>query len=119
MYDRLGDFPVLDSYLSRIPARVWNLWLRYRRHTECETGFSLEELPGLSLILSDKHWVVTDSSLNEAPVLAWSDFQAGGRTAIHLPVVCKIRHYHQGAAVARDKTLELMVNELETRLRRE
>jgi len=52
------------------------------------------------------------------PVVAWSEFQDAGRTALHEPVPCTVRDYHQGAPKVRNKALALMTEELEMRLRK-
>lgn len=117
MFERLRDCPVLNEYPSRIPAEVWNVWRRYWMHIHRPTCFGLEGLPPISLLLDEREWVLVDSSLYDMPVLAWTDFQDAGRTALHEPVLCTVRDYHQGAAKIRNKALQLMAEELETRLR--
>lgn len=116
MYERLNDLPPLDSYPSRIPAAVWNVWRRYRvRHPDASC-FGLEGLPPLSLRLDGDSWVVMDSNLYDLPILAWCDFQDSPERGLHEPVPCTVRHYHQGASKVRNQTLELMQEELERRL---
>lgn len=117
MYERLRDCPALNEYSSRIPAQVWNVWRRYWTHEHRQACFGLEELPPMSWLLDEREWVLVDSSLYDMPVIAWTDFQDEGRAALHEPVPCTVRHYHQGAAKIRDRALALMVEELETRLR--
>ncbi|WP_333821720.1 hypothetical protein [Pinisolibacter sp.] len=116
MYDRLNDLPVLDTYPSRVPAAVWNIWRRYRSRMHRGACFGLEGLAPMSLLLEEDAWVLMDSGRHDMPVLAWSDFRDQGR-GLHEPVRCIVRHYHQGASAVRDKALALMAEELETRLR--
>jgi hypothetical protein len=116
MYERLRDCPALSEYLSRVPADVWNLWRRYWRHSHRSTCFGLESLPPMSLLLDEREWVLVDSSLYDMPVLVWADFQDAGRSALHEPVSCTVREYHQGAPKVRNKALQLMAEELEKRL---
>ncbi len=116
MYERLRGLPHLDEYPSRIPASVWNVWRRYWLHEHRPACFGLEEIPPMSLLLDEREWVLVDSSLYDLPVLTWTDFQDEGRTALHEPVPCTVRHYHQGAAMIRDRALALMSAELEARL---
>jgi hypothetical protein len=119
MYERLRDCPVLNEYPSRIPAAVWNVWRRYWMHIARPTCFGMADLPPMSLMLDEREWVVVDSSLYDMPVLCWTDFQDSGRTALHEPVVCRVRDYHQGAAKLRNRVLELMAVELAARLNKE
>jgi len=118
MYERLRDCPALNEYPSRIPAAVWNVWRRYWMRDHRPTCFGMESLPPMSLLLDEREWVLVDSSLYDLPVLCWSDFRDEGRAALHEPVPCTVRQYHQGAAKIRDKALVLMAEELEARLRK-
>ncbi len=116
MYERLRDCPALSEYALRIPAAVWNVWRRYWLHEHRPTCFGLEELPPMSLLLDEREWVLVDSSLYDMPIISWTDFQDSGRTALHEPVPCTVRAYHQGAAKIRDKALLLLAAELSARL---
>ncbi|HZV55973.1 MAG TPA: hypothetical protein VFF82_13640 [Rhodocyclaceae bacterium] len=116
MYERLRDCPALNEYPSHIPAATWNAWRRYWMRHPRSTCFGLLELPPLSLLLDEREWVLVDTSLYDMPVLAWSDFDDQGRTALHEPVACRVRDYHQGAAKVRNRALQLMAEELESRL---
>ncbi len=116
MYERLRDCPALNEYPSRIPAAAWNVWRRYWMHNPRQTCFGLESLPPMSLLLDEREWVLVDSSLYDMPVICWTDFQDAGRTALHEPVPCTVRDYHQGAAKIRNQVLLLMAEELAARL---
>ncbi|MGA9393801.1 MAG: hypothetical protein WCA83_09785 [Azonexus sp.] len=116
MYERLRDCPALNEYPSRIPAQVWNVWRRYWMHERKRTCFGLEDLPPMSLLLDERDWVLTDSSLYDMPVIAWTDFLDNGRVSLHEPMSCTVREYHQGATKIRDKALLLMAEELTARL---
>ena len=118
MYERLHDYPALDEFPSHVPAPVWNAWRRYWLHEHRETCFGLEELPPMSLLLEEREWVLVDSSLYDLPILCWSDFKDEGRVALHEPVPCTVRQYHQGAAKIRERALLLMADELSARLRK-
>ncbi len=117
MYERLRDCPALSEYPSRIPAEIWNVWRRYWVRSHRPTCFGLESLPPLSLLLDEREWVLVDSSLYDMPVVAWSDFQDAGRSALHEAVPCTVRDYHQGAPKVRNQALRLMAEELEARLK--
>jgi hypothetical protein len=71
----------------------------------------------MSLLLDEREWVLVDSSLYDMPVVAWTDFQDAGRTALHEPVLCTVLDYHQGASKVGNRALQLMAEELEARLR--
>ena len=78
--------------------------------------FSLADLRGLDFVLEDRAWIVIDRTLNDIPVLAWTDFQTLNR-ALHTPVSCQIRLYHAHGEVIHDKVLELTKEYLKYQLR--
>lgn len=71
----------------------------------------------MSLLLDEREWVLVDTSLYDMPVLSWTDFQDAGRTALHEPVPCTVREYHQGAPKIRNRVLEIAASELALRVR--
>ena len=119
MYHRLEEVPVLDRFPSRIPAPVWNAWRRFRGRARGPICFPLEGLAPMSLLADEDSWAVVDSSLYDLPIVAWSDFEEGEARALHEPVACTVRHYHQGAAKLRQRALELLREELEARLKQQ
>ncbi|MEW5890316.1 MAG: hypothetical protein AB1768_15040 [Pseudomonadota bacterium] len=70
----------------------------------------------MALELEERQWVCVDASLNDVPVVAWSDFQDRDRALLHAPVPCIVTHFHFGASAIRDRVLDAMAAELETRL---
>jgi hypothetical protein len=49
-------------------------------------------------------------------VLAWVEFEDQHRDALHVPVKCKLNHYHFAASRVRATSLELMETALEQKL---
>lgn len=119
MYARLADFPVLDEYLSRIPAPVWNVWRRsLRRQTRvAQRRFDLPGLEPFQAILEERLWVCVDPTLGDAPIIAWLRFADAGRSDLSAPVPCTVLQYHFGASRYRDRILEAISAELERCLR--
>lgn len=66
----------------------------------------LEGLKNLELILEDDAWVCVDLSLDELPILAWLRFRPHDRTALHEPVRCELRFFHQHASIIMDQVLD-------------
>lgn len=118
MYGRLADFPVLDTYPSRIPAAVWNAWRRTLRHHPgvSQRRFDLPGLEPFQAILEDRLWVCIDPTLADSPIVAWREFVAEGRSDLSAPVPCTVLQYHFGAARYRERMLEVIRAELESRL---
>jgi hypothetical protein len=83
---------------------------------DCPISIPLEKFPGLVMELESDAWVVVDGRQNELPVLAWVDFEDQGRDALHVPVKCKLNHYHYAASKVRAYALEVMEQELTRRL---
>jgi len=69
------------------------------------------------MILEEHEWVCVDEQQNDLPILAWVEFEDKGRDALHLPIKCKLNYYHYAASKLRAHSLELMLDELEKRLR--
>lgn len=69
------------------------------------------------MILENNEWVCADERQNDMPILAWVEFNDHGRTALHLPVKCKLNYYHYAASKIRLHSLELMQIELEKLMR--
>ena len=119
MYHRLDEVPLLDSYPSKIPAPVWNVWRRYRNGAHFPNCFPLEGFAPMSLLIDQDSWAIVDSSLYDLPILAWIEFDEPPGRAIHEPVACVVRQYHQGATKIRAEALQQLQQELETRLEKQ
>lgn len=110
------DLPCIGHYRDEVPARLYNLWRLARTRLGLPLRLELSGLKGLELVLDEKSWVCRDPVLNDFPVVAWTDFQAAGRTALDAPVICELRYYHMGGSKVRQRVLELMGEILEQRL---
>ncbi|MEO6696673.1 MAG: hypothetical protein ABIN45_01580 [Gammaproteobacteria bacterium] len=55
--------------------------------------------------------------LNEAPLLAWRDFETKGRMTLHEPVFCTLHLYHSHAGLIMGKVLDALIHELDQRLK--
>lgn len=111
----LWGMPALEDYPHRVPARVYNLWRRYWIKHGKPLRFALAGIPPMALDLEERLWTCVDASLNDAPVIAWSDFRDRGRP-LHAAVPCVVTHFHFGACAIRDRVLDALANELATRL---
>ena len=109
--------PAYEEYPHRVPAQVYNLWRRLWRRGHKPVEFHLEGIPPMAMKLEEFLWVCVDVGLNEAPVIAWSDFQDQER-ALHDPVPCVVTQFHFGASKIREQALLVMGEELTRRLER-
>jgi hypothetical protein len=60
----------------------------------------------LDLIIQKGAWVIVDIILNEAPVIAWTNFETKSRDNLHELTRCEIRFFHYAASMIHNRTLE-------------
>ncbi len=110
------DTPYLAQRNGEVDARLYNLWRRAKLHFALPMRLPLVGYAGLVMILDENEWVCADEHQNNIPILAWVEFEDQGRDNLHLPVKCKLNHYHFAASKVRSHSLLLMQDELEKRL---
>ena len=111
----LWGVPALEEYAHRVPAQAYNLWRRCWSRRRAGLRFDLQGLPPMALDLEERLWVIVDTSLNDMPILAWSDFRDADR-ALHEAVPCTVTHFHFGASTLRDRAIERLAQRLEREL---
>ncbi len=106
MNSRLDKVPSLRETPSLIPASRYNsvrlALIRLGRPLRVE----LKGLRHLDMLLDDEAWVCVDRSLNDFPVVAWTDFQNRRRTSLTDPIRCRLRIFHAHACIIIDTALE-------------
>ncbi len=117
MDKRLAQMPIMAQRAETIDASIYNIWRRARTRWGSPIRLALPELKHIDLVLSDTYWVCVDRVQYDAPVLAWIAFEDHERSAVHLPIACKLNYYHFAASAVRAKTLKLMEQELGERLK--
>jgi hypothetical protein len=116
MSGRLDDIPVYELIESSITAANYNLvQIAFKRLGE-PVCIPLAGLRRLELILDGDAWIVVDHDMNDIPILAWTDFQVEGRSALHESVPCQLKTYHMHAHVILERVTEFMEQELAARL---
>jgi hypothetical protein len=116
MNGRLDDIPVYELIEASIAAANYNLvQIAFKRLGE-PIEIPLTGLRRLELILDRDTWVVVDHDMNDIPILAWTDFQVEGRSALHEPVPCQLKTYHMHAKVILERVTEFMEQELAARI---
>ncbi|KAA3628371.1 MAG: hypothetical protein DWQ09_09645 [Proteobacteria bacterium] len=116
MSTRIDDLPVIATRPDQIEAALYNLWRRARQRFGTRLRIELPGLKEMALLLEDDAWVVVDQRQYDLPILAWVQFAPEGRAALHEPVRCTLNYYHFMASQLRAKVLELMHENLQTRL---
>jgi len=116
MSSRLDDIPVYELIETTVPGADYNLVSLALKRLGRTIHIPLAGLRKLELIIDPEGWIVIDNDLNEVPVLAWTDFQTTGRSALHEPVQCKLKTYHMHAQVILKQVTEFMEKELAARI---
>jgi len=96
---RLHSVPALKVMDSVVAAKHYNRVRLALARLDNPLRFPLPHLRGLDMLLSDEAWVCVDRTLDDLPVLAWTDFQVHGRLALHAPVPCRLRFFHAYAGL--------------------
>lgn len=116
MSSRLDDIPIYELMDSSVTAANFNLvQIAFKRLGE-PIEIPLAGLRRLELILDRDAWIVVDHDMNDIPILAWTDFQVEGRSALHEPVSCRLKTYHMHAKVILERVTDFMEQELATRV---
>lgn len=108
MYDRLDDVPVYALRQGKVSATHYNHVLVALKRLGDEIRLRIPKLKHLDLILQKNAWIVVDRVLNDYPIVAWTDFETEGRSSLHEPIACQIKHYHAHANMIMRRTLEAM-----------
>jgi len=116
MVSRLNDIPVYEQTAVTVSAADYNLVTLALKRLGEPLQVSLPGLRTLALILDREAWVVIDTSLNDIPVLAWTEFQAQHRQNLHEPIACLRKIYHSHALIICNKVNDIMRNDLGRRL---
>ncbi|SCZ61727.1 hypothetical protein [Thiohalomonas denitrificans] len=115
MYTRHEEVPVLTTRAGKVDGADYNLVHRALSRDGPSIRLGLPGLKTLEMILQHDAWVVVDVAFNDLPVLAWTDFEAKGRSTLHEPVPCRIRLYHGHASMVLKRALQIVRNELSER----
>jgi len=113
---RLDDIPVYELTKTSVTGANFNVvQLAFHRLGE-PLYLPLTGLRSLELVLEREAWVVVDRGQNDIPVLAWTDFQREGRSALHAPVPCYLKTYHIHATVILAQVTKFLEQELAKRI---
>ena len=113
---RLKEVPVMARRPGKVDAHYYNLWCRVQKLSVPPLRLKLPGLKTMDLVMTGQCWVCVDASQNDIPVLAWAGFEAGERSAIHLPIACTLNYYHFAASAIHAKALCAMQAVLEDAL---
>ncbi len=106
MPNRLQDVPAMARARTAIaPQRYTRVRLALRR-LENPLRLALPGMRGLDVLLEDHVWLCVDRTLDDLPIIAWLDFEAGAERPLHEPVPCRVQFYHFHAQGIMDAVLD-------------
>jgi len=94
MIKRLKDIPVYSSAQVNIEAEIFNTIRIATQRLALPIRLTLPRFQYIDVIIDHDSWACVDRSLNDLPVIAWTDFEITNRSALHLPISCKVSNYH-------------------------
>jgi hypothetical protein len=113
---RLKDVPKYSQAPSRVEARHYNTIRRALHHLPAPIVLQLRGLSHINMIIDADSWACVDSSLNDLPIVAWTDFQADSRDNLHEPIPCQLSYYHYQAGTLVPRVLDITSELLDERL---
>lgn len=107
---RLEGMPRYSIHESRVEARHYNPVRLAVRRLRQPLRLALEGLPHVDMIIDQDSWVCVDTTLNDMPIVAWTDF--GSREGLHGPVPCQLNYFHYKAGLLVQRALDATVAQL-------
>lgn len=108
MKSRIDKLPVYETLKVNVRAQDYNLTKIALKRISNPLRFEIPSLRSLDFYIADDIWVIVDRSLNDIPVVAWTDFDDKARSNLHKDIACSQRHYHRHANIILDKALEAL-----------
>ncbi len=112
MKSKLENLPRYHTESVSLQAKLYNLIRLALVHKKAMIRFSIEGLRNIDILLDNDCWICVDSSLNDIPVFAWTDFQTENRDNLHLPIACKLYSYHIHAHLIVEPVKEAVTSKL-------
>ncbi len=116
MKSRIENLPAYEIRKSSVSARYFNRVRIALSRLGGPLRLPLTNLRDLGMFLDEDLWVCFDGSLNDIPVIAWTEFDTAGRSGVHNEVSCTLRLYHNHAEVIIDKVLATVYDLLDKKL---
>jgi len=116
MKSKLEGIPRYSSEATTVPAEFFNLVKLALLRLKSPIEFSIPDLKNIEILLDEETWICFDSSLNDIPILAWTDFEIAHRETLHEPISCQLYCYHMHAKKILDKVMQETHSILDARL---
>ena len=115
----LDDRYTLHTMHKIIPAEDYNRVRLALKRISNPLRLELTSMRQLDIIITDQYWLCFDNCIYDMPVLAWTEFETSGRSALNTPVECELRLYHCHAGMVMGEILESLGQALEVMLHKE
>ena len=112
----LNDVPIYENKTVEIPAEYYNRIRLGQIRLPSPIRLELAGLKDIDAILDGDTWVCLETSLNDLPVLAWTEFEVENREALHEPVRCKLCLYNIHADLITETALKTIYEIVRDRL---
>lgn len=119
MKSRLNDIPILKSVPTYIEAAYYNRIRVGIGRFGPTMRVELMNLRGLDLVADTEAWVCVDRTMNDLPILAWTEFEVGKRTSLLEAVGCHLKFFHSHADLICGSVLDLVYRATESKLRKQ
>lgn len=107
-YNRHDEVPQLGSRAGKVNALFYNHAQTALKRLGNQIRLKIPKLKHLDLIIQKDAWIIVDITLNDIPVVAWTNFETENRKSLHEPIQCEIRFFHFAASMILNRTLEAM-----------
>ena len=113
---RLRGLPPYSTAQSSVEAQYFNIIRLAQRRLSAPIRLQLKGLAKVDMIIDHDSWVCVDTTLNDLPIAAWTDFKSEGRDNLHEPIGCTLTYYHFKASAIVKNALEITKELLTHRL---
>lgn len=107
-YTRHNEMQPFENREGFVKALYYNHVQTGLHRLHVKLRYRIPKLKHLDLVLQKDAWIVVDRVLNDAPIIAWTDFETEHRQNLHEDIRCEIRLFHYAADMILDRTLEAM-----------
>jgi hypothetical protein len=116
MNSTFNGIPVLKAIPTYIEAAYYNRVRIALNRVNNPLRLALSNLQGLDIVLQDDIWLCVDRSMNDLPILAWTDFNTRSRNSILESVPCQLRFFHSHADLVCGSVLGMAERQIEEQL---
>lgn len=113
---RLKGLPSYSTSQRNVEAQHFNIIRLAMRRLPSPIRLQLRGLQNIDMIIDHDSWVCVDTTLNDLPIAAWTDFKSNRRDNLHQPIECTLTYYHFQASAIVNEVLKITKELLSERL---